>query len=300
MDRVKIMNYFTKKLLIILITAILLSATSQVLAARLYFEPSKGNFSAGSVLSVELKINTEDVPINTIEGYLKFSKDFFSLEGLSDGNSIISFWVKKPVAENGLVSFAGIIPGGYGGRDGTLIKILLKSIKTGQGKIEIEPNSQVLLNDGQGTQAEVKYNAASFNITKSGIDVTVIRDIEPPESFSPQIASDPNIFGGQWFLTFSTQDKNSGIDHYEMQESGKIPVSDKWVTAESPYLLKDQKLYRYIYVRAIDKAGNEKIAFLPPTFVPWYKKPIVDIVVGAIILIVLLLIRWLWRKLKHK
>ncbi|MBI2054606.1 MAG: hypothetical protein HYT39_00710 [Candidatus Sungbacteria bacterium] len=290
-----------EKIIIIFITVILLFSANHVLAAQLYFSPVEGNFSQDQTLVVELKINTENVPVNTIEGYLRFSQDIFSLEGLSDGNSIINFWVKKPISKNGLISFIGIIPGGYNGKDGTLIKILLKPVKVGLGEIKIEQNSQVLLNDGQGTKAKINYGIAFLNIIKNGIYLEVNKDVELPESFSPQIARDPDIFGGQWFLTFSTQDKNSGIDHYEVQETrDKEQRTNRWIVAESPYVLEDQKLHSYIYVRVVDKAGNKKIASLSPTFVPWYKKPIVRTYVVLAIVIVLLLLERLWKKLKRK
>lgn len=295
------MNYLTKKIIIISIATILSLTANHALAARLYFEPAKGNFSQNQILVVELKINTEDVPINTIEGYLNFSQDIFALESLSDGNSIINFWLKKPSYEKGLVSFSGIIPGGYNGRDGTIIKIILKPLKIGRGEIKIEEKSQVLANDGQGTKVKINYTAASLNIIKNGSHVGILPDTELPESFVPQIGKDSSLFDGQWFLTFSTQDKNSGIDHYEILET-KDRKQDirtgNWIMAESPYLLKDQKLESYIYVKAVDRSGNGKIASLSPKNI-WYKKSFIYVAIGLITLIVLLLLIWLKKKLNR-
>ena len=42
--------------------------------------------------------------------------------------------------------------------------------------------------------------------------------------------------------------------------------------AESPYLLENQKLNKNIFVKAVDKNGNERIAILPPKKARvWYK-----------------------------
>lgn len=312
------MKFIKNKILIIITACFLFLISFSVSAATLYFSPAKGDFSQDQNLVVDLKINTENQSINTVEGYVKFSPEIFDLEKLSDGSSIISFWIKKPESGAGSIAFAGVIPGGYQGQDGLLLRIFLKPNKEGRGVLDLEPTSKVLLNDGLGTEAELKFISTYFNIVKSGtvpikiknqILPVVTRDIEPPEAFTPQITRDSNIFDGKWFLVFATQDKNSGIDHYEVLETSnsfdklradKKQEVSRWVVTESPYLLKDQKLYSYIYVRAIDKAGNEKLAFLTPTFVPWYKKPLVDIIIGLIILAMLLLIRWLWRKLKHE
>ena len=84
-------------------------------------------------------------------------------------------------------------------------------------------------------------------------------DTEPPEDFTPAIVNDPNVFDGKYFLVFATQDKGTGVDHYEVREG-------RWGwfrEAESPYLLKQQKISRDVYVKAVDSAGNERIAVIP-------------------------------------
>ena len=65
-----------------------------------------------------------------------------------------------------------------------------------------------------------------------------------------------NIFDGKYFLVFATQDKGSGIDHYEVSEDNGA----SFIPAVSPYLLKNQSLDTKIIVKAFDKKGNEKIA----------------------------------------
>ncbi|MBI2635447.1 MAG: hypothetical protein HYW79_02785 [Parcubacteria group bacterium] len=277
-------------------------------AARLYFEPSSGNFSLNETLAVDLKIDTEDQIINSVEGHLNFSSDVFSVEKISNGNSIISFWVVPAKAENGEITFAGVIPGGYQSQSGLLLKIFLKPKKEGKGEINIMQSSLVLLNDGQGTPAGVKISNLQFLISNQSpspkSQVPSPKDTESPEAFTPQLGRDTDIFDGQWFVVFTAQDKGGGISRYEIAEKrGSLTREYKqlpWQTAESPYVLKDQKLKSYIYVKAVDRAENITVVYLSPLRVPWYKKPLVDIVLGIIILIVLLLtIRWLWPKIIH-
>ena len=100
-------------------------------------------------------------------------------------------------------------------------------------------------------------------------------DIISPEPFRVGVYKDPSLFEGKLFAVFSTVDKQTGVDHYEVAE---VPTSDlgldrnqwKWVRAVSPYLIKNQTLDGALKVRAIDKAGNERIGEyqtqkLPPT-----------------------------------
>ena len=102
---------------------------------------------------------------------------------------------------------------------------------------------------------------------KENIGVEII-DSDPPEDFRPEISRDQNIFENRWFLVFATQDKGLGIARYEVCEGSKR----KCAPAESPYLLKNQKLNKNIFVKAVDKNGNERIAIIPAQKArAWYK-----------------------------
>jgi len=89
-------------------------------------------------------------------------------------------------------------------------------------------------------------------------------DTQPPEEFKPETGKSPSVFEGKYFLSFATKDSGSGIDHYEILEIGD-GGEEVWKIGESPYLLKDQTLQSTIRVKAIDKAGNERIAEIIPS-----------------------------------
>jgi len=118
-------------------------------------------------------------------------------------------------------------------------------------------------------------------------------DHQLPETFTPLVGQNADIFGGKYFVVFSTVDKDSGIDHCEVAESkSKNPREDSWVRAESPYLLTDQTLTSYIIVKAVDKAGNyrtETIRFgNPQTF---YQSPLFWFIIIIVFSILLILAR---------
>jgi len=81
-----------------------------------------------------------------------------------------------------------------------------------------------------------------------------------PESFKVEISQNPAIFEGKYFIVFSTTDKQSGIDYYEIKEGKK-----NWKIAVSPYILENQKLTSDIWVKAVDKAGNQWIEIIKAT-----------------------------------
>jgi hypothetical protein len=127
---------------------------------------------------------------------------------------------------------------------------------------------------------------------KDWSEKTVFRamiDSVPPEEFKPEIGRDPAIFEGKYFLSFATVDKMSGIDHYETLET-RDKKQDIWKKVESPYLLEDQSLQSKILVKAVDKAGNEKISeIIPPA------KPFPYWIIPVIV-ICLVIIGWIIKK----
>ena len=257
---------FKINLSILILISALFSVSNKASAAELFFEPRETNTEIGYVEKVEIFLDTSDGEnINAFEIDVEYPSEFLKLKDWSDGNSIINLWIKEPKNNNGIFSFQGIIPGGYGDNEkGLLMTLYFESRKEGTAEIKIKNNSQILLNDGFGTKAEPHFSQAVINIElpkeESPKDKPLLEFTEniPPEPFIPIISNSDRIYGGNYFLVFSTQDKNSGINYYEVSE-GKEPFR----IAQSPYLLRNQKLDEDVRVRAVDKAGNIRTEIIP-------------------------------------
>lgn len=290
-----------QKIRIIILLAIFIPFfTTPTFAAETFFRTKTQEIRAGQLFEVGVFINTDEESINAIEGKIIFSQDFLEIKKINDGNSIINFWIDpvRNCVSNGVqkpdeICFSGITPGGYNGSQGLIFSITFLAKKEGNGAIEFS-GVKALRNDGKGTEAPLTISNFQFLISQQ-VPVTQhppnIEDRYPPEEFTPQIAADPTIFKSKWFLVFATQDKGSGIDHYEVCEGKR-----KCVIAESPYLLKNQDLDEEIVVKAIDKGGNERIATIPPQKPrAWYK----DYAIIAILIIAAvayLIWKILWKK----
>jgi hypothetical protein len=100
----------------------------------------------------------------------------------------------------------------------------------------------------------------------------VSEDTYPPEDFIPQIIKDSSVPNSPYYLIFDANDKQSGIEHYEVLEEDPNSfgfrlgsrVKAKPAPATSPYLLQDQTLSSRIVVRAYDHAGNMQEEIIPP------------------------------------
>jgi len=270
------------------------------LAATLYIDPGVKTLGRGDAMTVAVRVMPDKEAgecINVIDATITYTENIQPVD-ISIGKSIFNVWVEPPTInkENRTITFAGGIPNGYCGRvegDPRLTNIIAEFIFRSPGlmigasndpiaRIDFGEDTQVLLNDGQGSQAPLRTLGGTFTLEKGAgaggiVDdwrEAVGEDNTPPESFSIELEKDDQgvYFSGKNFIVFSTTDKQTGISHYEVTEEPVLEFKQfnwgatgvPWIKAESPYVLKDQTLNSVIRVRAIDKAGNEYVA----TFVP--------------------------------
>jgi len=289
-----------QKIKIILIACLLLFVAVPALAAEIFFDTKTQEIGVNQQFQVDLILDTENEEVNALDGKIIFSQDILELKEIRDGDSIINFWVERPRKTEEVV-FSGIIPGGYMGKEGLIFSAIFQSKEQGEGVIEIR-EAKALFNDGKGTEVPLTISNFQFLISKqipiSQIPMPEIKDTEPPESFAPQIAADPAIFEGKWFLVFATQDKGSGVDGYEVLESRSQKIENRsWETAESPYVLEDQELRSYVFVKAVDKASNERIVVVPPRHpLNWYEEWENWSIILLGFVVIYVVIRFLWKK----
>jgi len=218
---------------------------------------------------VVISLDTQGQSINAFAAHLSFNPAEFSISGINEGGSIVDLWIEPPTFSNsaGTVDLSGIVPGGIETASGTIATITIMPEESGLSAGFQIASATVLLNDGQGTPAALSIDSGPFAIaTTSFGPSSFITDLQPPDPFTPELARDPSLFNGQYFLSFATTDAGSGISHYEVLEVPTGPGgsrSSEWQVAQSPYLLKDQTLASNIYVRAVDNAGNFRVVEIP-------------------------------------
>jgi hypothetical protein len=235
---------------------------SSIFAASLSFDANK-TASIGEEIKVSLilRVNEE---INALSSMIKFNPSVMSVERIIDGGSPIVLWVERPLInmENGTISFSGVTPGGFQGNK-EIFSFIIKPLKSGIISMSIG-DSTLLKNDGNGTSVEVDKNAFAINVNASTSDSKVENvDSNPPENFLITITKDDELFEGKKFATFGTTDKETGVDHYEYGFSifGK-PGDSNWTQTESPLILEKSSSFKKIYIKAVDRNGNERIVHI--------------------------------------
>lgn len=268
-------------------------------AADLYVDTTKKELNSGDTIISNVRINVLDECVNAISAEVHYDTTYLDAIDFSRGESLITLWIEEPLVdrEKGTVRFAGGIPGGYCGRvigDPALSNTLGRIIFTAVPE-SIEPNgmattsvsiassSEVLLNDGFGTPAAANFGSVELTLVRRGGPIindwlqTVRADITAPEPFEIKVQRNDAMYGGKYFIAFSTIDKQTGVNHYEILETnpslfGFDILTNRqthWKEVESPYLLRDQSISSRLMVKAIDEAGNERIStFDPPGSLP--------------------------------
>jgi hypothetical protein len=251
----------------------------------------------GEFIVIPIYLDTQFEEINAVEVYVDFSDNLVFRDYL-DGKSIITHWIEKPHLQyldvrRPKIIFSGIVAGGISGKNLNLVDLVFEAKENGIAKIKIDEKSKVLLNDGLGTKTKLIALSQSFNVLDiEGKPKIKIKDNFPPEPFKIYLARNKEIFNGKYYITFEAKDKQSGIAYYEISEKpitfiflSKPDIKNlSFKKAESPYVLEDQSLRSYVIVKAVDKAGNERIEILYPQRVLVFD----DVLMFIICLVILL------------
>jgi hypothetical protein len=232
-----------------------LLAATPAYAAQFTVEVSRTAVAPGSDVLASVYLNTDKETVNAVGGTFSAPANL-EVRSVSDGGSIVPIWIEAPVASaSSSVSFSGITPGGYNGTHGLLFVVTLHAKGEGLGALSLS-DLQALLNDGKGTAAQVRTAPAQLAVSnKANLSTTPEQvDVTPPEPFTIQIAQTPSAFNDQKVLVFATQDKGSGMSHYEVCEG----LFGSCIAGESSYVLQNQDADALITVVAYDNAGNAR------------------------------------------
>lgn len=274
-------------------------------AATLYLDPVSVKAGTNDVFEVQVRVGTGlDECINAAKIVLTFPSEVLAVKDFNSGESVFSLWIDRPgsgdfeaINKEGKIVFSGGLPGGYCGKIpgdpgdsnilGSVVFTPVKPVLFHKAGIAFSPETELYLNDGKGTAAKIETQGAQIEIDESKKEVQddwskkIVEDNISPEPFVVEISRDDKVSDGLYFMVFSTSDKQTGIDHYEVLEArandvlrseGRLNFWDRfktmlgaklptiaYVRGNSPFILKDQSLKSVIRVKAVDRAGNERV-----------------------------------------
>lgn len=223
--------------------------------------PSDPQVGVGDQVRMSVVLDTEHASLNAVSGTLVFDSSLASVDAIYSGESFVSLWVEKPhVTADGIISFAGMIPGGIESSHVALFQVVLTTKKTGE-LVVLCNNTESYRNTADAETVSTKVAETRVLVsgekTQSENQYAVV-DTQPPQSFTLTRTKDEHLFDGKWFLVFETEDKGSGIAGYRVCES----LFRGCVDGSSPYELQKQHIFFVVRVHAIDVVGNTRTALL--------------------------------------
>lgn len=289
---------------IIFSCAVFAAGFSEADAATMAVVANRTSVLLNQPFRIDVSLDTQRDDANALQGEIDFPAGQFTIRNIEDGESPISFWIEPPAeTASGVISFSGIVPDGFQGAASSVITAWFLPVSPGPATISLH-NVQLLRNDGEASPISVALAAQTITVATTATTGTPTRPVSlvTPDAFVPIISQDPNIYGGKYFLAFSTTDAGSGIDHYEVLEVPTVPgaeASRSWQVATSPYLLQDQSLSSNIFVRAVDHDGNFIVVEVPAehpfsgtSHASWDILFLLSVVLLMVILIARRLLRW--------
>jgi len=281
-----------QKQIFLSIASILLVMPASASAATISFRAAPATVGVGDEVRVDVLLDSA-VAVNAFTGTLSYPSSILEPSAVSDGNSLINLWLTHPTVNAGSpISFVGITPGGFSGNGGILFTVLFRAKSAGTANISIENNIEILRNDGAGGNEAVTLKPITIFVqSKSSGGYKEPADITPPEPFNAYLSTNLGTSSEQNTVVFMTVDKGSGIDHYLAAESrwpsfilGIFPLS--WEEAASPFTLNDQNLTSTVYIKAVDRAGNDRISVFPRThlFTAYEEVIILVILIAGVLL----------------
>jgi hypothetical protein len=280
------MTHFLIK--IIAVSMVVLASAGFVHAAEISFK-APDSIGTKSAFAIDVLL-TASAPVNAITVVVPIPQGL-EFNGSSDANSIVSLWIEKPkLNEKHELVLSGLIPGGYASQNGKMTTIYLKGDLPGSYKILASKDSAAYLHSEDGKSDTVTSKAATLTLADGIQNTTEVEDSTPPEDFTAVYVQLGEGETAPWAVAFETQDKGSGIKEYQIAESDKsYKTTDakglstlEWKVVTSPAELADQSRTSNVYVKAIDRNGNERVSRLT-TEGKWYDKPLGYILIGVLL-----------------
>lgn len=247
MQKIIILTVFS---LTFILSIVSLPNTVGATGASLYFSPNSGTFFVGSTFDISIFVNTGENDINVVKIDLKFDPKKVQIASPTTGRSFISVWIAQPTYSNieGTASFQGGAPSpGINTSGGLVSTITFRAIAPGETAIYFLNSSEVLLNDGKGTNILTSTARGVYGFT-----------IPPPEG--PKVFSSTHPDQNKWYKnnspTFSWG-KEEGIADFSYsidQDFSGVPdnISEGDHTSVSYTDIKDG--IWYFHIKA--KKGN--------------------------------------------
>ena len=220
-------------------------------AATVSIQPTSGTFTVNSTFDVSIYLDTDQESVNALQINLIFPPDLMQLVSPEvSGRSVVQVWTSQPRYNNqqGTVELIGGIPGGLRTDHGLVATLRFRVRSVGSGTIRFGDQSQVLRNDGKGTNVLTSQSGGLYQFT-----------LPPPAG--PLVASETHSEQTQWYASKNTVlrweivEKVQGFSYILSRDPTDIPddISEGDKTSVAYRDLDDG--VHYFHIKALREIG---------------------------------------------
>lgn len=213
---------------LIAIFFLLISSSAGASGASLKISPLTGTYEVGSTVDVSFLDDTGGEAINAVQADVLFPADKLQVVNPVASTSFISIWVTAPTYSNtdGTIHFQGGLPNpGIKTGGGVISTVTFRVKSPGKATLKFLPTSQVLRNDGQGTNILSSTGTAEFTL-------------QTPPPAGPAVTSPTHPDGNQWYsspdVQFSWEPTDGAVGYsFSFDQTAKSTPDDTVDTAQS-------------------------------------------------------------------
>ena len=211
-------------------------------ANTLGMSPNVGVYTTGKTFPVSVYVTSTSDSVNAISSTITFPVDKLQVVSVSKSSSVLSLWVTEPTYSNnsGTISFEGVVPNpGFQGTAGRVVTINFKVVGQGEAPVKFG-TSQLLANDGNGTNILKYLNSATF--TLQGSQTTEILPTPTVVAPSVGVSKPPIISSNEYPVQGTWYASKAGTFSWKLPQDitsvrmlvGKEPTSEGTVVYTPP------------------------------------------------------------------
>jgi len=233
---------------VLIVAGGLIGVTNSVAAAgaSLKISPTAGVYEVGGLLDVSFVLDTGGEAVNAVNADIIFPPDKLQVVNPAATTSFISIWVTTPTYSNtdGTIKFQGGLPNpGIKTSAGVISTVTFRVKSSGRASLKFAPTSQVLRNDGQGTNILTSTGTAEFTL-------------KTPPPNGPAVTSPSHSDPNTWYnnpqvqLSWEPVEGAQGYSYEFNQSARTIPDETIDATKTAVSVKADSDGVWYFHIRA--------------------------------------------------
>lgn len=158
-------------------------AVHQSHAATLKIESDSITTRAGNTFIIDVILDSEKEVVNAVEAVITYPADLLEAIEVSRGGSFLTLWPEEPEIDNneGTITLTGGIPNGSMVFKGKVVSVTFLAKTSGGAEVDFDTdNTNILLNDGLGTETALTFSSGIFPIVPDSY-ISIFSKTHPEE-----------------------------------------------------------------------------------------------------------------------